>query len=357
MELNKDHFEFKSGVFCGEPATLIVPAHSDDGWTTENLGYRSVILDEYENIVSRGWPKFFNYGQKPELYPNPFDFNDWVIEEKIDGSLAIVTMRGMELSIRTRGTFSYETLENASDFKQLEVKYPMAKQLAAQNRGWSFLFEIVTPNQKIVINYPEIDFYFIGMVHNHTGRMADAVLLDSIADAFKLKRPKKYSFDNFDDLVRIVKEWRDREGVVVSYNKGQNRIKFKADHYCFLHKIISGYRSQSEIIDKFFELGKPNFDEFFAYYEKEIDYEFAKEIEGELKKIVICYRVILEKIILIKGVVDKIRTGFSRKEQAEVINEHWKDWRCGVAFNLLDNKPIDDKVLKKLTKEGLVGKN
>lgn len=348
-ELNPDHFLFREGIFAGREAILINPSHSDDGWTKDNLGFRSVVIDKDSGMVaSRGWGKFFNYSQKPELYPDPLDFDDWEIYEKIDGSLGIFTAILSGISIRTRGTFDYSTLDNHKDFEEIYKKYPLAAQMITQFRGYSFLFEVVSPNQKIVINYPEIDFYFIGAVHNSNGHSVPTHLLDSWAATFGLKRPRKYDFNSFEDLQATVKDWRDREGVVVNYNEGRNKIKLKAEHYCFLHKIISGYRSKSDMVEKFIELGKPSFNELFAYYEKTIDYEFAKEIEGELREITGLALLIGEHCRVVEKCISKVKNGFTRREQAEYVMQHYKDWRKGYSFNCLDDKPLDDKVLKKL---------
>jgi hypothetical protein len=38
-------------------------------------------------VLSSGFPKFFNAGEKPDAYPNPDKYKDWTIGTKIDGSL------------------------------------------------------------------------------------------------------------------------------------------------------------------------------------------------------------------------------------------------------------------------------
>lgn len=51
--------------FCGIPSYLIIPA-IDAKWNENNLNYRSLIINKKtSDILSCGWPKFFNSGENP----------------------------------------------------------------------------------------------------------------------------------------------------------------------------------------------------------------------------------------------------------------------------------------------------
>jgi hypothetical protein len=343
-------FKLVEGKFCGREAVLINPFHSDAGWTANNLNFRSIVIDKNTNeVLSNSFPKFFNEGQSPELYPDPLKFNDLEIIEKIDGSTLILDYVDGVYSMRTRGIINYITQVNSTDFDELFVKYPLALDLSKSNPNITFLFEIVTPNNRIVIDYGDkVDFYFIGGVNKKNGELLTESALDKIADAYSLKRPKRYDFNNIDDLREIVKNWKSGEGVVVTYNKGQNKIKIKSDKYCFLHRIMSGLCSKKNILDKFIELGFPTYLEFFKFYETEFDYEIAEKIKDDMLLVVNAYNRVLDSLKKINKFVDGLRgESFGRKEQAVEITKHWSDWRAGVAFKILDNKEIEEKFIKK----------
>lgn len=353
MKQDLDNFSYRSGTFGGRDAILVNPNHSDGGWTKDNLHLRSVIYDaKTEEILSMGFFKYFNYGQAPDLYPNPEDFDDWYINTKIDGSTLVMDFLDNDILMRTRGIFDYRTQKNADDFPLIFEKYPNVDALMTRHRDYTMLFEIVTPNNRIVINYPEVDFYFIGAVHKPTMTMMDGNWLDELARIYRLQRPKKYSFKSLEDVSNIIKEWRDEEGVVVSYNNGLNKIKFKADRYCFLHRVMSGIRSVDDVLDKFIESGYPAYKPFFDYYVENFDYEIALELDHIIKDVMNAhdaYQISMDALALDVNQAAKYET---RKDQAECIMGFYENQPLikGVAFKLLDGKELDDKTIRKLMK-------
>jgi hypothetical protein len=154
MKLNQlpkeeDGFKYYPVEFCGIESYLIIP-NIDAKWTKHNLHMRSLIVrgSDFE-VLSSGFPKFFNAGEKPDAYPDPEKHKDWIINSKIDGSLLIADYVNDQFSMRTRGTASYVTQDNAADFEQLLIKYPFVLNALKENQDLSFLFEIVTPNNWI----------------------------------------------------------------------------------------------------------------------------------------------------------------------------------------------------------------
>ena len=114
-------FQLHPHTFCGVQSILVTPKINAI-WTSDNLYNRSLIADLQGNVLSCGWPKFFNSEEKPHLYPNPEHHKDWVIQEKLDGSLVIVDFVNNTFSMRTRGTVSHVVQENYKDFDLLPEK-------------------------------------------------------------------------------------------------------------------------------------------------------------------------------------------------------------------------------------------
>ena len=72
--IDLESFSVKEGEIRGRKVYLINPRDFDVKWIKDNLYFRSLMVDENGEILSRGFSKFFNYLEKPELYPNPENF-------------------------------------------------------------------------------------------------------------------------------------------------------------------------------------------------------------------------------------------------------------------------------------------
>lgn len=345
LPIDGENFNVISNSFCGLDCCLIIPK-MDVEWNKSNLFYRSLITDKEGNILSCGFPKFFNYGEKPECYPNPEDFNDWKIEDKIDGSLLIADYVNDQFSMRTRGTVSYSTQKNAKDFELLPEKYPKVVEFLKENSHLSLLFEIVTPNNVIVVRPQQIEFHFIGAINkNGMCVVTSPDLINIWRKIGQMPTPQSYNFVGSNDLSKItetVKHWKGKEGIVVSYNNGQNRIKVKSDWYLLLHRIKSQLSSRGNLIEYYISKEMPSYEIFYDYIVAEFDFEIALQLKEEIQTICDAGNRAKKYVDNILEMLHDIRKVESRKEQAEMIKRNHKE-NSSVAFCLLDNKMITDK--------------
>lgn len=349
-----EHFSIKEGVYCGRECFLITPAHSDKGWTKDNLHYRSLIVDKNDDIISSGFPKFFNYSQAPELYPCPTKFKDWIISEKEDGSLLCLDFVNGQVGMRTRGALGYDFQKNSREFEKIFELYPRAKEAIEFNQSYTFLFEMLSVENQIVIKHDKTDFIFIGAIHKETLRNVAAQQLDVWAATYEFKRPKTYNFSSISEAIEAVKYWKGQEGVVIEYNGGQNRVKLKSDHYNLLHVFFCGVKSIDNMIELFFKAGKPeNSIDFWGYIKDTIDFEVAEHCAADIQKICAAYQKVLRKQEEVAHFIESISHNFSRKEQAHLIGQNYSDWRKSFCFNLLDNRPLEDRLLAKILKENV----
>jgi len=340
-------FNITPTVFCNKEAFLITPK-IDAKWTKDNLFFRSVIVDNEGNILSSGFPKFFNYGEKKDYYPDPTAYTDWRIDAKIDGSLLIVDYVNGVHSIRTRGTSVYTKHENAKDFELLWEKYPKIQNFLQTNTSLSLLFEIVTPNNIIVVRPKDIDFFLLGAIDKKSLRQLTSTELISIwREIGEPSTPEQYiinNITNLDELASFIKQWRGKEGIVLSYNKGQNKIKIKSDWYCWIHRIKSMLSTTNNLIDYYVELGMPEGDEFYRKIETEYDYELANQIKDEIYEIADVGTIVKKIINDMRDFVASIRGFETRKQQAEHIFTIYKaPGYASMVFNLLNGKPLEKK--------------
>jgi hypothetical protein len=125
--------------------------------------------------------------------------------------------------------------------------------------------------------------------------------------------------------------------------------KIKADAYCELHKIATGLVTVKNVVDLFMTTPRfTKYSDFYHYVETTKDFEVAEKIKDHMLAITVAYCKFLEKTERVKNVVEQVRNGFNRREQAQQFQLHWKvnDWRLPAAFCLLDNKPIIDKLVQ-----------
>ena len=342
LPIEEGYFNIVPNKFCGLDCYLITPK-IDAKWNKNNLFYRSLITDKEGNVLSSGFPKFFNYGEKPECYPNPEDFTDWKMEDKIDGSLLITDYVNEKFSMRTRGTVSYSSQENSKDFELLVEKYPKVVEFLKENQHLSLLFEIVTPNNVIVVRSQQIEFYLIGAINkNGMCVVSSSDLVDIWRKIGQMPTPQSYNFLDTNDLSKIaetIKNWKGKEGIVISYNNGQNRIKLKSDWYLFCHRVKSQLSSQNNLIEYYVNSEMPEYEVFYKKIETEFDFEIALQLKNEIKKICNSGEKAIGYVDNILEMVYDIRKVESRKEQAEMIKRNYKE-NSAYAFSILDNKSL-----------------
>ena len=350
LPIEEGYFNITPNKFCDLDCYLITP-EIDAKWNSNNLFYRSLITDKEGNVLSSGWPKFFNYEEKPDCYPNPKQYNDWSICDKIDGSLLIADYVNGQFSMRTRGTVSYVTQENAKDFEVLPQKYPKVVEFLKENSHLSLLFEIVTPNNVIVVRSQQIEFYFIGAINKNGMCVVSSPDLVNIWRAIgPISMPQFYNFLDTNDLSKIsenIKYWKGKEGIVISYNNNQNRIKLKSDWYLFIHRVKSQFSSTKNLIDFYIEKGMPSYDDFYKIIETEFDYEIAVQLKWEMEKICEAGEKSKKYIDHILEVVHDIRKVETRKEQAEMIKRNFQE-SSSFVFSILDGKIMSKEQWTKL---------
>lgn len=339
----EDGFYLNPVQYFDRKATLITP-RADAKWRKDNLIFRSLIVDNKTmEVLSSGFPKFMNLGEKMDCYPNPDDFIDWEVVEKVDGTLVVVDYYRGKINLRTRGTVSYKTQANSADFEMLLDKHPEIVDYLEKNKNLSLLFEIVTPNNIIVIKPEEIKFYFLGAVDK------SSLTLKRIDGTFSHISPKRYTFNSLTDITNAIKLWKGQEGVVLIYNKHQSRVKIKSDWYVWLHRIKTELSSENRLIEFYIKQGLPEFEDFYKKIETEFDYEVAKQFEKDILKLCDVGNTVKGIIDSMKQFIQSIRNIETRKEQAAFITSSYgSTGRSGMVFTLLDGKELNNQQIEKL---------
>ena len=219
---------------------------------------RGIIFRESDwECVCHPFDKFGNYG---ESYCPEINWETASVQEKVDGSL-IKFWYDNGWHISTNGTI------DAFKANLNDVKYQNFGQLVIDainkvfineydffdmlNPKCTYMFELVSPYNRVVIPYEEIKLYFLGMRGRTTGFECDAEILD-MSSYFQI--PKRYPLHSLEDVQKAANalSW-DEEGYVVC-DADFNRVKIKSPSYVMAHyvrnnNIISTERLVQIVLD------------------------------------------------------------------------------------------------------------
>ena len=205
-------------------------------WNDVTDRCRGLIYNhETEEIVARGFVKFWNYNdtRHPETIPENFPTDLPEITRKVDGSLGVGFPDNGRLAIATRGSFESDQAKGATAWmKDKPFDWP---------KGYTPLFEIVYPENRIVVDYKGYEgLILLALVNNETGEELSYWATDYIAGIHKIEHVAR--FDKAVEACRVEDD-PDQEGYVATWHKlGTHpvRVKIKFETYCRLHKIMTG---------------------------------------------------------------------------------------------------------------------
>jgi len=202
----------------------------EGAWNEITLQCRGLILDAYGNPVARPFPKFFNLGERPdEVLPD----ETFEVQDKLDGSLGILYRLDGKPYIASRGSFTSEQAQEAT--RLLHEKY--AASIPLLQEGLTYLFEIIYPENRIVVNYgTERALHLLAVIETATGRELEPEdigfpLVEKFHGIYDISKLKERSTEN-------------REGFVVRFRNGF-RVKVKFGEYLRLHRIVTGISNLS----------------------------------------------------------------------------------------------------------------
>jgi len=284
-------------------------------WDETTRQARGLILNGEGEIVARPFPKFFNLDEpQTENVPDlPFE-----VSEKMDGSLGILYWVKDEPFIATRGSFTSEQALHAT--KILYDKYPHTFSLF--EKGKTYLFEIIYPENRIVLDYKGMDdLILIAVIDNSTG-------LDCPLPQIGFPVVKKFSGVNDIESLRAIQE-DNKEGFVLLFKNGF-RVKMKFTEYVRLHRILTGFSNVT--VWEYLSEGR-SMDELLERVPDEF-YSWVRGVESDLK---FQYLSIMEEAQSAFKILD------TRKETALYFQTQKYPH---ILYRMLDNRSPDDIIWK-----------
>jgi hypothetical protein len=204
-------------------------------WDEMTLQTRGLVTDDKGNVVARPFAKFFNQEENKHTPTSDFD-----VYSKLDGSLGILFHYDGQWVFATRGSFISD--QSAKGLEMLS-KYDYDK----LHKDYTYLFEILFDDNRIVVRYDFEDVVLLGMIHTKSGEEIDIhngpTRFMNMISNIGLKVVKKYDgISDYKTLKSLIKD--NEEGYVVRFSNG-DRMKIKGEEYLRLHKIMTNVSTTS----------------------------------------------------------------------------------------------------------------
>lgn len=284
---------------------------------------RGLILDSQDNfrVVRYAFKKFFNVD---EPFAAHINWNSAVATEKIDGSIMSVWYARGKWHLSTNGTidaFKAE-LNSVGPYKTFgelfESVLPLSAFVGNRYEPYCLTFELVSPYNKVVIDYPKTKVYLLSARNMLSEDLHETPAVEVVAKELNVARPKLWVLEDekeYRDLVASMPE--GHEGIVVQDNNYE-RVKIKTLLYFQLHRIANnGKMTLERIVD----LIKANdTDEFLAYFP-----EYNEIFADVRKRIEVCWDNVPIIQIQATGLRNMLESQFSqkvaRKEFAHIVED------------------------------------
>lgn len=201
---------------------------------------RGLILEEGTwKVVRMAFKKFFNLG---ESFAAKIDWDSAVGSEKLDGSIISVFYYDGKWRIATNSTIDAFKAELAGvgpykNFGELfESVLPLSTFAGNRYENICWTFEIVSPYNKVVIDYPETKVYLLSVRFMNTLEELDYDQIPVYAGKIGVAYPQFYYMNDETGFRRLVEQMPEgHEGIVVRDAAGQ-RVKIKTLLYFQMHK-------------------------------------------------------------------------------------------------------------------------
>lgn len=292
-------------------------------------------------VMARSFDRFYNVGEDKQTANFPISKSR--IEEKVDGSIMSVYWDGNEWCVSTRSmAFAEGTIPVGLTFRQIFDK-AVAKTSVwaylddiAYNTHFTWVFELTSPETRVVTPYPEASLTLIGARDNRDGKEMQGDRLDSIAKIMHVRRPLSYRFSTIEETVAFAKTLNAMdEGFVLTY-EGEDRfwrMKCKNEKYLAIaHMRNNGGLSAKRVLTL---VVANDHAEYLSYFPEDKPYfDFVEKI----------WKNMLDNVDSIYKQYSHLE---SQKEFALAIIPNVKhDWEKGIMFEMRKKKCTLSDIVK-----------
>lgn len=240
---------------------------------------RGIILNKDTfDVVCYPFSKFGNY---TEPYADSIDWSSAKIQEKIDGSLMKLYYYNNKWNWSTSGMIDandapasdnmtfYDLVKSANNYADIDFE--------SLDKNNTYMFELVSPLKRIVVQYNQTTLYHIGTRNNKTGKELNVDI--------GIRKPKEYDYSSLDECIKFVERLETYDGLLhegfVVVDKDYHRVKIKSTSYLAMHRAIDNHKVFT--LKRATEIIRANCIE--RYKDFPIEYEYLKKVEYDIAKI------------------------------------------------------------------------
>lgn len=207
---------------------------------------RGIVVDAADNwrVVARPFDKFFNIGEE---HAAQIDWDSAAVLEKLDGSLMILYYYAGDWRVASSGTpdasgSAHNSMLFASFADLFWHTFHIEKYDVPPTslRDWTFMFELMTPHNRVVVPHKDFRLTLIGARNSVTGREFPVWAEDlsnlenrTLAEYIDtLRRVKPLEIKSFEEMMASVPtlDPMQQEGYVV-VDRHFRRVKLKTPAY------------------------------------------------------------------------------------------------------------------------------
>ena len=214
----------------------------EHAWDDYTRTARGLILSDDGEIVARPFRKFFNLGEDESTKKENLPQESPVVMSKVDGSLGVSYIWEGRVYLATMGSFDSE---QAMMGTQILSKKSKAEEIILGFHDLTFLFEIIYPENRIVVDYGQItDLVLLGIIDIKSGSEMFPQRVVGVGEAMGFGTPVIYPLNLGGVVEECGRPSKNREGYVLWYPNGL-RVKLKYSEYVQLHRVVTGYSEKS----------------------------------------------------------------------------------------------------------------
>jgi hypothetical protein len=209
---------------------------------------RGLVLEDLTwKTVAKGFNRFFNVGEIEWEFKR-FNWDNFTVHSKEDGSLTLLYHYNGEWHVNTSGSFGLGELDSYQDtWRSLfwDTAPFTPEDLTMFNTSQTLVFELCTPYNKVIRTYKPTVFLLGVFDHVWQDQGYPSIelshdLVDDLAEELGVKRPERFVFSSQEDIREFLlkQEEVDRtfEGVILHDSNGM-RYKWKTSTYTALHRM------------------------------------------------------------------------------------------------------------------------
>jgi hypothetical protein len=226
---------------------------------------RGVILDEQDDCRPVCVP-FFKFGNFGESYVPEIDWASARVQEKVDGSIIKLWYCKNKWHVSSNGEINARNAHINSalltDTKSeslytlfMEAWEKTGVSMECLDKGYTYMFELTSPHNRVVVRYPDVSIRHIGTRNNN-------IYLECEMDIGVIK-PKSFPFRTLEECIEGVKLLDDNSEGYVVVDRHYNRVKVKSPRYVALNHLVQGVTTLGNIVEI---IQKNEQEEFLTYF-------------------------------------------------------------------------------------------